>query len=235
MQACVNKCIAPRCCCDVKLGSRFVSTLLQTNTANIKSRPAKKNKKLPLKSLERPCSVQLIESGIIVAPRSYILLFWDCPLIRIGIKRETLFRCLKRRKCFIFQSSCSQTRGGAALPAPIWFYSTRWLNNWFINDFPHVERASRDRGEKRKQQQQKKSRTNKSRPCLKALWCVINRCSSPSATDCQLPPSSEDQRDSWRTPPTSKARNATDTYEPGAHVRFMWLRACACRPRTEAL
>lgn len=80
----MNKCVAPRCFCDVKLGSRFVSTLLQTNTANIKSRPAKKQ---PLKSLERPCSVQLIESGIIVAPRSYILLFWDCPLIRIGIKR----------------------------------------------------------------------------------------------------------------------------------------------------
>lgn len=85
-------------------------------------------------------------------------------------------------------------------------------------------------GKKRKQQQQKKSRTNKSRPCLKALWCVINRCSSPSATDCQLPPSSEDQRDSWRTPPTSKARNATDTYEPGRSRAFY----VAARVRVQA-
>ena len=113
-----------------------------------------------------------------------------------------------------------------AHPAAIWFYSARWLNNCFINDFPHAERASECRKKKQTNSRTKRER-QKCSSCVKALSCFFNR-SSLSITDCQLPARFDDQGE-FRDAPSSKAWQRGLMGPPRTRARvcaYVAVRAC---------
>lgn len=141
--------------------------------------------------------MQLIDSGINVAPRSYILLFWDCLLIHIGITARDFIQVpqSQTRKMFYFSP---QLQSNLPIQPP---YGFTQLGGLIIDSLmtSHMLSEPVNVGWKKKQQQTYSgTKKKKSGSCVKVLSCVINR-SSLSITDCQLPPSFEDQRDSWRT------------------------------------
>lgn len=132
----------------------------------------------------------------------------------------------------------------AAVKAAVWLpipppYGFTQLGGLIIDSLMTSHVLSEPVNVKKKNQKQKKQKlTNKNKKKsssrVKARSCVINR-SFLSITDCQLPPSFEDQRASWRTHrPQTHGRGLMWPTPRNALVCVLCGCACARRPCSEA-